>query len=751
MSTLTQTDLNILTILTNLQSQLKEQFIPIKRVRGHFKLQTGKEWHEEQNVTLTQYLTSRQEIYAFQRAGQAGEHCMALTEPFLVAHPEYIVKDIDGMPSETDLKVKREALERQNAQKEKEAKERLAQRKRIEQHEREEAKRREEQMRRDREAHERDEKQRLLKLSIQEQQKIEEQKKQIEKSKPQWKDSEERRELVQEDAPKKKHVDALVKHVSPANDSSTKTGTSIATANITSFDSIEDLVQKLTSKTTSKAESARAFFVWVTSNITYDMKGEFRATSPVDILKNRATHSTGYCALFQRMCDIAGISCVTLYGFVRGTAQYLDASTLGHSWNAVRIDDDSWQLVDCVFGAGYVSNTSNGEFVHDTNEYFFFPDPKQFIYSHLPQKDKWQLLEKPITKDEFDANVLITVPGFEAHFTPVSHTKRDIPLSNDNLCQIDFRARKDVHFLIKLQYEDTEEKIEHRTMLLRPTPELVQAHLILPQSGKRYLVKIMCREGSMDGTYLLAAKYVVDVAMNASISLEASGFPTEVLREHHTKCGVEFDSHKYRRIGLEGSNILRMRFKTNGEASLFATVAPVDNDGTLGPKLAQNLTFSQFEDVQKKLIQVNALFPHAGEYEVGIFCKHDSEKGNQYHGGITYRVVVDEAPFAEVTSFPTPLISFVDLNCFVEQPLENPLHLNKTYTVRIRVQHADQEAEKMAFVVNGLWNNFEKVEGTNAGSTWQCELELKDKVEHKCYVKVSNDANFKCILKWNVV
>ena len=47
------------------------------------------------------------------------------------------------------------------------------------------------------------------------------------------------------------------------------------------------------------------------------------------------------------------------------------------------------------------------------DEFYFFTDPDEFIYNHLPQDEGWQLLARPVTKDEFQvlANLIYLVHG----------------------------------------------------------------------------------------------------------------------------------------------------------------------------------------------------------------------------------------------------------------------------------------------------------------------------------------------------
>ena len=72
-------------------------------------------------------------------------------------------------------------------------------------------------------------------------------------------------------------------------------------------------------------------------------------------------------------------------------------------WNAVFVDG-SWRLLDPFWGS-CVKN-QEGHVTSNTSDWFLFTEPKQFLYSHLPEKPEWQLVEQPISKHDFEKQVL---------------------------------------------------------------------------------------------------------------------------------------------------------------------------------------------------------------------------------------------------------------------------------------------------------------------------------------------------------
>ena len=92
-----------------------------------------------------------------------------------------------------------------------------------------------------------------------------------------------------------------------------------------------------------------------------------------------------------------------------------------HAWSAVHIQGH-WRLVDPTWGAGDYgthasieqhllgdTDTETGEYCSNLNEHYFLTDPKEFSFSHFPSIEngedceKWQLIDNPISLDEFNS------------------------------------------------------------------------------------------------------------------------------------------------------------------------------------------------------------------------------------------------------------------------------------------------------------------------------------------------------------
>ncbi len=170
--------------------------------------------------------------------------------------------------------------------------------------------------------------------------------------------------------------------------------------------SVTVLASYLTESAKNDREKARAIYRWIAANIGYNVqvffKGGVAATAVDDVLKSGKSVCFGYSNLFLALAEEAGLQAVSITGYGKGYGYRPGDNFSGpssHAWNAVMING-SWYLVDCTWGAGYVGG--NGEYVEDFDDHYFMTPPDQFIYEHYPDDSYWQLLDRPISLQEFE-------------------------------------------------------------------------------------------------------------------------------------------------------------------------------------------------------------------------------------------------------------------------------------------------------------------------------------------------------------
>ena len=153
----------------------------------------------------------------------------------------------------------------------------------------------------------------------------------------------------------------------------------------------------------NEKETVEKIYYWICQNIGYDyalsrkFKSSTEQLSVKNILKNKKTICSGYSNLFKSFCDYAKIECV----IISGKSKQFGGKIAKHAWNAVNIHN-KWYLIDNTWGAGYL--TKGGNFERQLEMEYLFTNPNDFIIEHFPNDSTFQLLEKPITNNDFESS-----------------------------------------------------------------------------------------------------------------------------------------------------------------------------------------------------------------------------------------------------------------------------------------------------------------------------------------------------------
>lgn len=128
------------------------------------------------------------------------------------------------------------------------------------------------------------------------------------------------------------------------------------------------LATQLTSPFPSATDKARAIFTWLHHNIDYNCEAFFskniKPSTPNSTFITGLAVCEGYAALYSALAIHAGLESVVIVGHGAGfgykTLQPGDpvppCKADGHAWNAVKIDDSEWKLIDSCWGAGHLGD-----------------------------------------------------------------------------------------------------------------------------------------------------------------------------------------------------------------------------------------------------------------------------------------------------------------------------------------------------------------------------------------------------------
>ncbi|RRB17708.1 transglutaminase domain-containing protein [Larkinella knui] len=184
--------------------------------------------------------------------------------------------------------------------------------------------------------------------------------------------------------------------------------------------SITSLSDYLTAPARTDMDKVRVIYAWMVSHIRYDMEAvnnrssqkyysEFEYANRV--LRQRKGLCTGYALLFKYLLKRAGVQAVNIRGYARTEDKEAGrpVQVVDHEWNAVNIEDE-WFLLDLAWA---VTTGSEG-----SNDFYFLTPPEVFISQHFPTDSRWQFLDQPLSKSEFDRFPKLYDPYFQLGFGP---------------------------------------------------------------------------------------------------------------------------------------------------------------------------------------------------------------------------------------------------------------------------------------------------------------------------------------------
>ncbi|KAL4946965.1 hypothetical protein BDW69DRAFT_179353 [Aspergillus filifer] len=155
------------------------------------------------------------------------------------------------------------------------------------------------------------------------------------------------------------------------------------------------LARELTAPFISATDKARAIFTWLHHNIDYDTVSFYgncvKPSSPSNTLATGLAVCDGYAGLFLELATHAGLEAKRVTGHGKGYGYGPPApgapcpprNVTGHAWNAVRIDNGQWKLIDCCWGAGHVQGPGM-PYVRSFTPEMFTNTNDEFGLKHYP-------------------------------------------------------------------------------------------------------------------------------------------------------------------------------------------------------------------------------------------------------------------------------------------------------------------------------------------------------------------------------
>lgn len=261
---------------------------------------------------------------------------------------------------------------------------------------------------------------------------------------------------------------------------------------------------------------ARALYRWVTRHIDYDA-AELRAgthgdLSPDAVLRRKLTICEGYSNLVVALGGAMGLKVATVSGWSKGYDYSTGGSFTGrpnHSWNIVRIEG-RWRLMDATWGSGYLDD--HQRFVRDFQEHYFLTPPDAFVYDHFPEDAHWQLLDRPLTMDEFADLVYLRPMFFQSGFKITGHGHGRI--AADDRLTVTLGVTKPVEVAAELVDPASGRKLGREFAFAQVDAAHAEIDAAFPRAGE-YIVRVYAKPRGTPGPFAWVLDYRVDAARGA--------------------------------------------------------------------------------------------------------------------------------------------------------------------------------------------------------------------------------------------
>ena len=385
--------------------------------------------------------------------------------------------------------------------------------------------------------------------------------------------------------------------------------------------SIESLAAYLTEPAKNDKEKARAIYRWIAENIDYDVNGFFKNTfgdtSAEGVLKSGRSVCGGYSNLFERLANASGLETVTISGYSKGygyTPGMRFSGPTNHAWNAVKINGN-WYLVDSTWGAGNVD--TNGKFNREFEDYYFLTPPSEFVYRHFPEDPKWQLLDSPISKEEFE-DLVYLLPEFFDLGMRLGNGK-NITIISDGQANISLYAPKDVFLSAELEMRSRNgiPRVAYGSpTLVKRSGEQYIIELLPPFPGE-YSLRIYGKRDNSKGLSKQVMEYNIEELSGSNRS-----FP--FVFDEFFDLGFRLDNKTNGMIVAKGDANLTLNVPTN--VLMIASLEKL-GEGKISPTDYSKSVFVQRSGDQ---YEITLSPPTAGEYILDIFAKRKDDSSNSY-------------------------------------------------------------------------------------------------------------------------
>jgi len=208
------------------------------------------------------------------------------------------------------------------------------------------------------------------------------------------------------------------------------------------------LAEYINEKSNNDFERVKKAHDWVALNIRYDTQSYFSGRyTPQDfsaVIRRGNAVCAGYSDVFKYLCDALEIKCTIVSGYGRGYSSGVfgneNVMNSNHAWNIVTIEGKKY-LIDSTWDAGYLSGRN---FQASYTTAYFLTDPTAFLHRHFPGNSADQLVQSPVSAEQFSALPFLR-PQFFTSFETWTDLKR--------ITEINAGEDLEIEYTLKPEYE----------------------------------------------------------------------------------------------------------------------------------------------------------------------------------------------------------------------------------------------------------------------------------------------------------
>ncbi|XP_020499018.2 kyphoscoliosis peptidase [Labrus bergylta] len=394
---------------------------------------------------------------------------------------------------------------------------------------------------------------------------------------------------------------------------------------------VKTIAQSVTQGARNELERIRAIWVWLCHNIEYDVSGYLghseKVSSPEEVIATGRGVCCGYSNLCTEMCREVGIDCQEVPGHSKGIGyrqgQSLKNVKSDHLWNAVLLGGQ-WFLLDACWGAGRV-DMEHESFVKRFDDFYFLTDPEEFIDSHFPDEEKWQLVDAPITQEEFERRVFKTSTFFTMGLKLVQPHHAHI-VTDDGEANVCLGFSRPATFTYEItQHRDllhcgaSEQKESNNSSygLLTVSHRSMKLQLLPPASGV-YNVKVFARPETATTPLFWVCSFTVECPTpRAMEEIPENPFLSWGLQTAAGSLGVAGSSQGSEVAEVE-EGVFELALKTSRPLMVLCELVHPQLEGTVAKRCLAT-------QIQPNVLTCHVLCPLRGFYRLTVFVR-DYEK-----------------------------------------------------------------------------------------------------------------------------